>query len=142
MADKLEITIEVIAHATEDVDIILESFFENLEIEQDSFSKEDLTGHFDNPIMILRAKFKKKEARKIVEKMVKKIPENDFSQIVQNIENRIQNSTLHLRFGKQSLIKGRLIPQEKDAIKMKIFTPSYKKDKTVENYVKLLTDSI
>ncbi len=142
MADKLEVTIEVIAHATEDVDKILESFFEKFEIEEDMFSKENLTGHFENPILLLRAKFKKKEAKKILEKLVKNIPENDFSQIIDDIENRIQNSTLHLRFGKQHLIKGRMIPQEKDAIKLKIFTPSYKKDETVKNYVKLLTDSI
>jgi RNA binding exosome subunit len=142
MADKLEITIEVIAHATENVDKILESFFEKFEIEEDSFSKENLTGHFENPITVLRAKFKKKEAKKILEKLVKNIPENDFSQIINNIENRLQDSTLNLRFGKQDLIKGRMIPQEKDAIKIKIFTPSYKKDETVKNYVNLLTDSI
>ena len=71
MADKLEVTIEIIAHATEDVDKILASF-EQFEIEADSFSKENLTGHFDNPITILRAKFKKKEAKKILEKLVSK----------------------------------------------------------------------
>ncbi len=142
MTDKIEVTIEVIVHATEDLDKILESFFEIFEIQADSFSKENLTGHYDNPITLLRAKFKKKEAKKIIEKLVKNIPENDFSQIIDDIENRLQNSTLHLRFGKQDLIKGNVIPQEKDAIKLKIFTPSYQKDKTVENYVKLLTDSI
>jgi len=142
MPDKLEVTIEVIVHATENVDIILESFFEKFEIEADTFSKENLTGHFENPIMLLRAKFKKKEAKKILEKLVKNIPENDFSQIIDDIENRLQDSNLHLRFGKQDLIKGRMIPREKDAIKMKVFTPSYKKEETVKNYVKLLTDSI
>ena len=142
MADKLEVKIEVIAHATEDVEKILGSFFEQFEIEAETFSQENLTGHFENPIILLRAIFKKKEAKKMIEKLVKKISENDFSQIIDNIENRLQDSTLHLRFGKQDLIKGKVIPQEKDAIKLKIFTPSYQKDKTVENYVKLLTDSI
>ena len=142
MTDKIEVTIEVIVHATEDLDKILESFFEIFEIQADSFSKENLTGHYDNPITLLRAKFKKKEAKKIIEKLVKNIPENDFSQIIDDVENRLQNSTLHLRFGKQDLIKRNVIPQEKDSIKLKIFTPSYQKDKTVENYVKLLTDSI
>jgi RNA-binding protein len=141
MADKLEVTIDVIAHATEDVDKILGSFFEQFEIEADSFSKENLKGHFDNPITLLRAKFKKKEAKKIIEKLVTKIPEDYFSQIIDDIENRLQDSTLHLRFGKQDLIKGKMIPKEKDAIKLKIFTPSYNKNETVDNYVKLLTGS-
>jgi RNA-binding protein len=142
MAEKLELTIEIIAHATEDVNKILKCFFDEFEIEADTFSKENLSGHFENPIMLLRSKFKKNEAKKILEKLVKKIPENDFSQIINNIENRLQDSTLNLRFGKQSLIKGKMIPQEKDAIKIKIFTPSYKKDKIIENYVKLLTNAI
>ena len=142
MADKLEVSIDVIAHATEDVDKILESFLEQFEIEADSFSQENLTGHFDNPITLLKAKFKKKEAKKIIEKLVSLIPEDHFSFIIHDIENRLQNSTLHLRFGKQDLIRGKLIPQETDAIKIKIFTPSYQKDKTVENYVKLLTEAV
>ena len=141
MAEKLEITIDVIAHATEDVEKILESFSEQLEIQQESFSKEEVMGHFDNPITLLKAKFKKKDAKKILQKIVSRIPDNDFSQIMSDIQNRLQNSTLHLRFGKQELIQGRIVPQEKDAIKVKIFTPTYKKDEIVQNYVKLLSDS-
>ena len=141
MVDKLEVTIEIIAHATEDVDKILESFFEQFEIKADAFSKENLTGHFDNPITLIRAKFKKKEARKILEKLIARIPEDYFSQIIDDIGNRLQDSTLHLRFGKQDLIEGKMIPQEKDVIKLKIFTPSYKKDEIIKNYVKLLTGS-
>ncbi len=141
MAEKLEIAIEVIVHATEDVEKILKAFFEQFNISEDEFSKQNLTGHFENPITLLRAKIKKNDARNFLQRLLSKIPEDQISEIIEEIEYHIQDSTLYLRFGKQDLIKGKMIVREKDAVKFKIFTPIYKKNDIVENYVKLLTKS-
>jgi len=139
MAEKIEITIEVIVHATEDVEKILKAFFEQFNISEDEFSRQSLIGHFENPITLLRTKIKKNDARNLLERLLSKIPENQISEIIEDIENHIQDSTLYLRFGKQDLIKGKMNVQEKDAVKFKIFTPIYLKDDIVKNYVKLLT---
>ena len=139
MVEKLEISIEIISHATEDVGNILEPFSEEFDIAEKEFSKESLTGHFDNPITVLREKIKKKDAWEFLEKFISKIPEEEFSEIIDNIENHLKDSTLHLRFGKQDLIKGKMTIQEKDAIKFKIFKPVYIKTDIVKNYVTLLT---
>ena len=141
MAEKLEITIEIISHATENVEKILESFLEEFEIPEDGFERQNLTGHFENPITLLRAKIKKNDARKFLKKLVSKIEEDDFSMIIDDIESHLKDSTLHLRFGKQDLINGKLTVQEKDAIKFKIFTPVYKKTDIAKNYVTLLTET-
>ena len=141
MAEKLEITIEVIVHATEDVEKILKAFFEQFNISEDEFSRQNLTGHFENPITLLRAKIKKNDARNFLQRLLSKIPKDQISEIIEDIENHIQDSTLYLRFGKQDLVKGNMIVQEKDAVKFKIFTPIYKKNDIVKNYVKLLTET-
>jgi len=141
MAEKLEITIEIIVHATEDVEKILKAFFEQFNISEDEFSRQNLTGHFENPITLLRAKIKKNDARNFLQRLLSKIPKDQISEIIEGIENHIQDSTLYLRFGKQDLIKGKMIVKEKDAVKFKIFTPIYKKNDIVKNYVKLLTKS-
>jgi len=141
MAEKLEITIEIIVHATEDVEKILKAFFEQFNISEDEFSRQNLTGHFENPITLLRAKIKKNDARNFLQRLLSKIPKDQISEIIDDIENHIQDSTLYLRFGKQDLIKGKMIVKEKDAVKFKIFTPIYKKNDIVKNYVKLLTKS-
>ena len=141
MPEKLEITIEVIVHATEDVEKILKAFFEQLNISEDKFSRQNLTGHFENPITLLRAKIKKNDAKNFLESLLSKIPEDEISEIIEDIENHIQDSTLYLRLGKQDLIKGKMIVQEKEAVKFKIFTPIYKKNDIVKNYVKLLTET-
>jgi hypothetical protein len=137
MADKLEITIEIIAHATEDVEKILESFFKLLGVDAKEFSRENLMGHFDNPITILRANIKKKAAKSFIEKLISSIPDRHFKELIDDVENRLEDSTLHLRFGKQDMIRGKMIPQEKDAIKIKIFTPAYNRKDIVKNYVTL-----
>lgn len=137
MADKLEVTIEIIAHATEDVEKILESFFKLLGISADEFSRQNLTGHFDNPITVLRTNIKKKAAKSFVEKLVSSIPDRHFKEFIDDIENRLEDSILHLRFGKQDMIRGKMIPREKDAIKLKIFIPAYNKKDIVKNYVTL-----
>jgi len=139
MADKLEITIEIIAHATEDVEKILESFYNLLGIGADEFSRQNLTGHFDNPITVLHANIKKKAARSFVEKLISSIPDRHFKEFIGDIENRLEDSILHLRFGKQDMIRGKMIPQEKDAIKLKIIIPAYNKKDIVKNYVTLFT---
>ncbi len=141
MVEKLEITIGVIVHATEDVEKILKAFYEQFNISENEFSRQNLTGHFENPITLLRAKIKKSDARNCLEMLLSKIPDDQISEIIKDIENHIQDSTLYLRFGKQDLIKGKMIVQEKDAVKFKIFTPIYKKNEIVKNYVKLLTET-
>jgi RNA-binding protein len=141
MVEKLEITIEVIVHATEDVEKILKAFLEQFNISEDEFSRQNLTGHFENPITLLRAKIKKNDARNFLQRLLSKIPEDQILEIIEDIENHIQDSTLYIRFGKQDLIKGKMIVQEKDAVKFKIFTPIYKKNDIAKNYVKLLTKS-
>ena len=141
MAEKLEVSIEIIVHATEDVEKILESFSEQFDIPQEEFSKNNLTGHFENPITLLKAKIKKNDAKKFLEKLVSKIPQDQFSGIINDIDSHLQDSTLHLRFGKQDMIQGKVNIQEKDAIKFKIFTPIYIKADIAKNYIELLTET-
>lgn len=140
MVDKIKVTIEIIVHATEDVDRILESFFKLFEIKEEEFSRQELTGHFENPITLLSTKIIKKEARNLVKKIVSKIPQDQMEELIGNIENRIQNSTLHMRLGKQDLLKGSVLLKDKDAIKLRIFIPAYSKKDVVRNYVELLKD--
>lgn len=137
MPDKLEISIEVIVHATEDIKKILDSFFEVFKIEQDEFKTQYLTGHFENPISLLSVKISKKKARDFLEEFNSKIPRDQIEELLADIENHIQDSTLHLRLGKQELVKGQITIKEKNAIKLKIFTPSYNKKEIIKNYTKL-----
>jgi RNA-binding protein len=138
MVNKLEISVEIIVHATEDIKKILEPMEELFEIKEAEFSKTQLTGHFENPIIMLNTKITKNKAQNFISKLISKIPQGELDEIINDLENRIQNSTLHLRLGKQDLIQGSITLRQKDVIKLKIFTPVYSKKDTVKNYSELL----
>ncbi len=137
MVDKLEVTIDVIIHATEDISKFLKSFEEIFELKEGDFTVNQTTGHFENPITILNAKIEKNQAQKFVEKLVKSLSNDQIKELIEEIEERTVDSRFHIRVDKQEFIKGNLIFKEKDAIKVKIHTPIYNKKDTVKIFSKI-----
>ncbi|MBI2642834.1 MAG: exosome protein [Nitrosarchaeum sp.] len=137
MVDKLEVTIDVIIHATEDISKFLKSFEEIFELKEGDFTVNQTTGHFENPITILNAKIEKNQAQKFVEKLVESLSNDQIKELIGEIEERTVDSRFHIRLDKQEFIKGNLIFKEKDAIKVKIHTPIYNKKDTVKIFSKI-----
>ena len=136
MIDKIEITIEVIVHATEDIAKIFQSF-EVLEIKEDNFIINETVGHFENPIILLSAKIVKKQAHSFVKKLVRLLSVEQINKLVEEIEERTINSRFHIRLDKQKLIKGNLVIKEEDTIKLKIHTPIYNKKDTIKSFTEI-----
>ena len=134
MIDKLEITIDVIVHATEDISKIFQSFNNILEIEEESFAITETTGYYENPIIMLNAKLVKKQAKSFMEKFLKLLSKNQINQLIEEIEERIADSKFHLRLDKQELIKGVVVLSEKDTIKIRIHTPIYNKKESIRKF--------
>jgi RNA binding exosome subunit len=137
MIHKIEITIDVIAHATEDISKILQSFDEILEIKEEEFTSIETTGYFENPIIILSAKLVKKQGQNFIKKMVELLPINQINELIEEIEERTIDSRFHLRLDKQELVKGKLVISEKDTVKVKIHTPIYNKKDTVKIFTEI-----
>ena len=138
MADKIEVTIDVIVHATEDISKIFQSFEDVLELKEEDFTIHETVGHFENPIIILNAKIQKKQAQNFVKKLFKSLSVEQISELIQEIEERTVDSRFHMRLDKQELIKGNLRISEKDTIKIKIHTPVYNKKDTVKLFTEIL----
>ena len=134
MIDKLEITIDVIVHATEDISKIFQSFNDILEIEEESFAITETTGYYENPIIMLNAKLVKKQAKSFMEKFLKLLSKNQINQLIEEIEERIADSKFHLRLDKQELIKGVVKLSEKETVKIKIHTPIYNKKESIQKF--------
>ena len=137
MVDKLEVTIDVIIHATEDISKFLKSFEEIFELKEGDFTVNQTTGHFENPITILNAKIEKNQAQKFVEKLVESLSNDQIRELIGEIEERTVDSRFHIRLDKQEFIKGNIMFKEKDAIKVKIHTPIYNKKDTVKIFSKI-----
>jgi RNA binding exosome subunit len=129
---KLEITIDVIVHATEDTSRFFEAFNEMFELKEEEFSISNVTGHFENPITILRIKISKKSTKQFMEKFLGILSKIQIKEIIQGVEERTEKSTLHVRLDKQEFVQGKISFTEKEAIKLKIHTPIYNKKETVK----------
>ena len=138
MSLRAEVKIDVILHATENVDKIFESFLYNLNLEQKNFEVQNLTGHFDNPITLLSINLKKKNAEKFISKFCGDINKTDFGEIYENIEENISSSGLKLKISKQKMIEGKIILENKDAVKINISCPVYVKKDSKKIYQQLL----
>ena len=136
MMDKLEVTVDVIIHATEDVSKFLRSFEEIFEL-KDNFTIYKTTGHFNNPIIILNIKIEKKQAQRFVEKLINSLSIEQLKNLVEEIPKRTMDSRFHIRLDKQEFIQGKITLKEKDAIKVKIHTPIYNKKDTVKIFSRI-----
>ena len=134
MIDKLEITMDVIVHATEDISKIFQSFNDILEINEEDFTIIETTGYYENPIIMLNVKIEKKQAKEFMKKFLKLLSKNQINQLIKEIEERTADSKFHLRLDKQELVKGIIVLSEKDTIKIKIHTPIYNKKESIKKF--------
>lgn len=137
MAHKIEITIDVIVHATEDILKIYQSFEDVLNLKEDDFALEEVEGHYENPIIMLKAKIVKMQAQDLMNKILELLPIEQIEELVEQIEERTVDSRFHMRLDKQELIKGNLAVREKDTIKLKIHSPIYNKKDTVKIFTEI-----
>ena len=134
MIDKLEITMDVIVHATEDISKIFQSFNEILEINEEDFTIIETTGYYENPIIMLNVKIIKKQAKAFMKKFLKLLSKNQINQLIEEIEERTTDSKFHLRLDKQELVKGTIVLSEKDTVRIKIHTPIYNKKESIRKF--------
>ncbi|MDH3361685.1 MAG: exosome protein [Nitrosopumilus sp.] len=137
MIDKIEITIDVIVHATEDILKIFQSFEDYLDLKKSDFTVNETIGHFENPIIILNAKIVKKQAQNFMRKLLGLLSAKQIDQLIDEIEERTADSRFHMRVDKQELIKGNLVVSQKETIKIKIHTPIYNKKDTVKTFTEI-----
>ena len=135
---QLEVRINLILHATENEKKILEKLESTFHIEQKNFQIEEIPGHFNNPILLISSKLKKKFAENFVNVFFSKIKKTDFQEIFDNVEDYVTSSGLSLRVSKQELISGILKISKEDAIKININTPIYVKNETKKIYQELM----
>ena len=132
------VKIDLILHATEDFQKIVESINELFGIEKEEIVKQKNSGHFGNTIFMLHVEVKKKRADQFIKKLVSLIPRDIMMELLTNIEERIFESSLYIRFSKQDFIKKILALEEKDPIRIAIYTPTYVKKEIPDTYRKLL----
>lgn len=142
MEKRLEVDIQVIVHATEDLEKIFLAFKETFDVDKEEFSVQNVHGHYENPITLLFCKLKKKKSTDFVKTLVSSIPKDEIDMIIEDLENRCDGSALYLRISKQSLVQGGVRLADQDPIKLKIYTPIYTQKDLIKTYSEILKNTI
>ncbi len=138
MERPLEVDIQVIVHATEDLTKIYDSF-KIFGVDDKEFTVQTLEGHFENPITLLSCKLRKKKAQVFVSVLVGGLPREEISAILGDLQNRCDKSALHLRISKQALAVGKIVLGGEDPIKLRIYTPVYNQKDLLATYSSILS---
>ena len=138
MSHKVSLIIEIILHATEDVNKIEKSLQSIFDINPEDLEKEEMSGHFGNPITILKTKISKNNTKKLISTLISKISNDDIDVLEQKIDEMNTNSGLEIRISKQDLIRGKISFGKKDSVKLTITTPVYKKNEISKIYREIL----
>ncbi|NHH98309.1 hypothetical protein DYY66_0025 [Candidatus Nitrosotalea sp. FS] len=139
MTHQLEITAEVILHATEDSRKIFEPIFDLFQINEDEFTIEKTLGHYGNTITLAKITLVKKRAEEFIKKLASKIPKAQMKELIENMDMHFEDTSLFLRIGKNEIVRKEISLQQNNAIKIKIKMPVYKKDQISKKYIELLT---
>ncbi len=137
MIEKIEVSIDVIIHVTEDISKIFQAFEELLDLKEEDFTIHETTGHFDNPIIMLNAEIVKKEAQNFMNKFLGFLSIEQINELIEDIEERTIDSRFHMRLDKQELMRGNFVFGEKETIKIKIYTPIYNRKNTVKAFTEI-----
>jgi len=135
---QLEVKINLILHATENEKKVFEELENNFQIEQSEFQVEEVSGHFNNPILLISSKLKRKTAQDFVSLFFSKMKKEEFDDVFNYVEDYVTSSGLNLRISKQKLMSGILALSREDTIKINISTPVYVKNETKKIYQELM----
>ena len=135
---QLEVKINLILHATENENKIIEKLEHIFDMERKKIQIEEIPGHFNNPILLISLKLKKKSAEKFTRVFFSNLKKDDFQKIFENVEDYVTSSGLSLRISKQKLVSEIVTISKEDTIKININTPVYVKNETKRIYQELM----
>ena len=134
------IDIRFFAHATEDLNKVIKAVQNVLpanHVDDIVFKRDNLQGHYGNPILLFETRIKKKEIVKaVIENFSSHLRELDKKALREEIDLHVQKGSLYIRLDKQAALQGELKLCTTDAIRLRI---RFKKAKA-EDIVKTCQD--
>jgi RNA binding exosome subunit len=119
------------AHATEDVDKVMEAVQNVLpsdNIEDITFKRSNLEGHYGNPIIFFDTRIKHKETvRALVENLSANLSSLDKEELDRTINRCVEKGSLYIRLDKQAALKDKIKFATSDPIRIRI---RFRKNKT------------
>lgn len=133
------IDIRVFAHATEDIEKVLDAFYNLLQLKSRDiiFKKNNLTGHHGNPITILEARIKEKNIiQTFIDKLSLCLSIKDKKLLQNEIKQHLDRANLYIRFDKQAAYLNELKLCATDPIHFRIHFKKRSPEEIVDIFTK------
>ena len=118
------VDIRFCAHATEDVDKVVmavQNVLPSDHIEDVTFNRSNLEGHYGNPITFFEARIKDKETvRALVENLSANLSSLDKEELGRTMNRCVEKGSLYIRLDKQAALQGKIKLVTSDPIHMRI----------------------
>jgi len=125
------------AHATEDLDKVMEAVQNVLpsdHLEDITFNRSNLEGHYGNPITFFETRIKDKETvRALVENLSANLNMLDKDELGREINRCVEKGSLYIRLDKQAALQGKIKLVTSDPIRIRI---RFKKSK-IEDVIEI-----
>jgi RNA binding exosome subunit len=119
------------AHATEDLDKVIEAVQNVLpsdHIEDITFKRSNVEGHYGNPITLFDTRIKnKKTVRALVKNISANLSSLDKEELDRTINRCVEKGSLFIRLDKQAALRGKIKFATSDPIRIRI---RFRKNKT------------
>ena len=118
------VDIRFCAHATEDLDKVMEAIHNILpsnQTEEVAFNKSVLEGHYGNPITCFETRIKDKETiRALVENLSTNLGSLDKDELGREINRYFEKGSIYIRLDKQAAFQGKIKLVTSDPIRVRI----------------------
>lgn len=116
----LSTSIQVIAHATEDIPKILLKMCEIFSIPKEKFLISRARGHWDNEISLIIANFDHEESKVILQRIISKLKSGEKNYLLRSISDSFdEKDNFYIRLNKQSMCRGIISLSEHDSIRIR-----------------------
>jgi len=138
------VNIRFSVHATEDPEKVKKAvnyLFSPDHVEDVTFKKKALKGHYGNPISLFEAQIRDPRVVKaVIEKLSSSLCQSDKEKIAREPSLFIERSSLYLRLDKQAAFRGELRLQRADPIYIRIQFKIHRKKSRTDDVVEICRD--
>ena len=118
------VDIRFCAHATEDLDkvvLAVQNVLPSGHVEDITFNRSSVEGHYGNPITLFETRIKNKETIKaLVENLSANLSSVDKEELGREINKHVEEGSLYLRLDKQAALQNRIKLATSDPIHIRI----------------------
>lgn len=130
--------IDVIIHATESHQKILNIIHSALKIDHNKFNIKRVEGHYGNEIILMKAKLNTRESTELAYHIINALSTYDKRRLIDEFDSYIERNSLYIRISKQDLFRNKIVLDNE--IKIRFRVKGFKPDIEFDNLKKILRE--